>query len=729
MLNSDPHFPVNADPLLSQTLERAIAQLKKDDSLRKASPKQIARRKDLLADQFDDPDMAEVRLERIMAGNDLTDISYLTTGLAKSRSVGRVVIRDHGRVIGYGTGFLVAPGVLMTNRHVLKNESFVRDSSVQFGYERDASGTELEPVEFAFRIDPLPIIDQALDMALVRVETASTDGQPLDSFGWLRLNPSPGKTFVGEYLTIIQHPRGERKQICVRENKLLKFDDNSPFLWYQTDTVGGSSGSPAFNGSWDVVALHHSSVPRTKRVGRRDVWLTKDGSVWSAEMGDGAVDWIANEGVRISRIVEFLARRHDSHALSREVREATESPAHEALATPFGTRAGGGGIQVIKDRKGNTRVFLPVEIDIKLGIGENPEVRETRIAAAPAPAQADGSPMPTPGGGVDEAVEIDKTNYGKRNGYDPKFLGDGLVVPLPKVASTKFGKPLKIKGNSTVLDYWNYSVVMNADRGLAFFSAANVFPKNPNTSQDGNKFERDPRVDQVKESAQIGKEFYKKQEEFEAEDRTRNPFDQGHLSRREYLQWGKTKKVAKRNGDDSFHSTNCAPQHFEFNQNRKASGIWYRLEKSAVDALSVGDNLCIINGPVFDAPLCKPDADGILRLNLGGARKPDQTFGGVKIPKLYFKVVAYNDDGELRAKAFVVTQEDLLKTVDRLHADEAAALSDAEIRLYQVKVPDLQSLTGLTFGLPASALAPSPEERTRIDDGRPIESESDLFFA
>jgi endonuclease G len=335
----------------------------------------------------------------------------------------------------------------------------------------------------------------------------------------------------------------------------------------------------------------------------------------------------------------------------------------------------------------------------------------------------------TNGAGANEAVEIDMSNYDERNGYNPKFLEDGLVVPLPKVISTKFGKPLKVSGNKTELKYWNYSVVMNADRGLAFFSAANVFPKNPNTSQDGNNFERDPRVDDVDESAQLGREFYKRQGEFEAEDRTKNPFDQGHLSRREDLQWGKTKKLAKRNGDDSFHYTNCAPQHFEFNQNRKTSGIWYRLEKSAVDALSVGDNLCIINGPVFDAPLCKAGPDGILRLNLKGPRKPDLKFGEVKIPRLYFKVIAYNDEGELRAKAFVVTQEDLLETVDRMHEDEAAALTDAEIRLYQVKVPDLEKLTGLKFGLPASALAPLPEERTRIDEGLPIESEADVIFS
>lgn len=34
-----------------------------------------------------------------------------------------------------------------------------------------------------------------------------------------------------DYLTIIQHPGGEWNQICVRENKLLKYEENSSTIW------------------------------------------------------------------------------------------------------------------------------------------------------------------------------------------------------------------------------------------------------------------------------------------------------------------------------------------------------------------------------------------------------------------------------------------------------------------------------------------------------------------
>ena len=102
-------------------------------------------------------------------------------------------------------------------------------------------------------------------------------------------------------MSIIQHPSGERKQLAVRENQIVDVLDN--FLHYKTDTSPGSSGSPVFNDQWEIVALHHSGIPRKDASGRI---LTRDGKVWTAAMGETAVDWIANEGVRVSRILKHL---------------------------------------------------------------------------------------------------------------------------------------------------------------------------------------------------------------------------------------------------------------------------------------------------------------------------------------------------------------------------------------------------------------------------------------
>jgi len=188
---------------------------------------------------------------------------------------------------------------------------------------------------------------------------------------------------------------------------------------------------------------------------------------------------------------------------------------------------------------------------------------------------------------------------------------------------------------------------------------------------------------------------------------------------------------AKRNGDDSYHYTNCTPQHWQFNQNNRASaatGIWFRLEDAAIASLADGaTRLCVINGPVFDAPLCKAGTDGRLRLDLKGRRVPDETFGGVKIPKQFFKVIAYVSEQALKAKAFVVTQEDLIAGIARLRPEEAA-LTPLEIRLYQVRIAELERLTGLDFGPLAGHDAKPGQESLVLDEGLPIADAAEIRF-
>lgn len=379
---------------------QAIDELAKGHEERAPSPAQVAAREAALLDTVRDPDAAGRRLERVLGGNDLTDINYLSRGIRASRAVCRIEIRRNGRLEGYGTGFLVAPNVLLTNHHVLESTEYVPSSQAQFRYERALGGDALEPIAFSLLTDPAPIIHRELDMALVAVRPTSGQGTALADFGWLPLKPTPGEGFVGEYLTIIQHPRGERKQICVRENKLIKFSENGPFLWYQTDTVGGSSGSPVFKNEWDVVALHHSSVARTKRINGRDVWLNRDGKPWKASEGDDAVDWKANEGVRVSRIMEYLRATHERHPLARAVWTAPTPQANEST----GLGATGDGIQVRTDGSGRTRFLIPVEIDVRVGAG----------GASPTPPSFPTDVSSPAAAGPLEKVEIDRTNYAQR---------------------------------------------------------------------------------------------------------------------------------------------------------------------------------------------------------------------------------------------------------------------------------------------------------------------------
>jgi hypothetical protein len=117
-------------------------------------------------------------------------------------------------------------------------------------------------------------------------------------------------------------------------------------------------------------------------------------------------------------------------------------------------------------------------------------------------------------------------------------------------------------------------------------------------------------------------------------------------------------------------------------------------------------------------------------LNLKGKSVPDGKFGNVKIPKMFFKVIAYRVGDELRAKAFVVTQEDLLTTIDRYYPEERkpAVLTDLEVRLYQVRMADLQNATNLNFGPLSKHDVPTGEESLALTEGLPIEDERDIVF-
>jgi endonuclease G len=64
----------------------------------------------------------EFALERIIGESDLLPINYLQIGLNASKSICRVQVRNEsGNLLGYGTGFMVSPSLMMTNNHVLSN--------------------------------------------------------------------------------------------------------------------------------------------------------------------------------------------------------------------------------------------------------------------------------------------------------------------------------------------------------------------------------------------------------------------------------------------------------------------------------------------------------------------------------------------------------------------------------------------------------------------------------
>ncbi|MDZ4820667.1 MAG: DNA/RNA non-specific endonuclease [Planctomycetota bacterium] len=299
---------------------------------------------------------------------------------------------------------------------------------------------------------------------------------------------------------------------------------------------------------------------------------------------------------------------------------------------------------------------VPLQITISVGIGG--------AQGAAAAAVATGAPsadLRHPGL-TDFKVEID-SDYTNREGYDPQFLGSGSkIVPLPGLSKAQKKDVAFLTGLSDFeLRYHHYSVVLNSRRRLAFFTAVNIDGKLAGRpTREPDKWIFDPRVHQ---SAQVGEDLY-----------SSNPFDRGHLVRRLDPAWGRTAAAIKRANDDTFHFTNCSPQHSRFNQGQN---LWAGLEDYLLDKADAEDRkMTVFTGPIFGTS--------------------DPNYRGVMIPKQYWKVaVISRANGMLTALGFIVDQEKLLH--EFISFDTAAVA-----QTFQVPVSKIASLTGLDFGSLAS---------------------------
>ncbi|HNH50697.1 MAG TPA: serine protease, partial [Myxococcota bacterium] len=269
----------------------------------------------------EDAELSTVALERFIGTNDLLPVAYLEQGVMTAQSIGRVVAESRfGELEAIGTGFLIAPGLMMTNNHVLSSAEDAATMFIEFNYQRGPDGQYRQSHRFRLEANRLFITSEAdkLDFTLVAVAPQSVDGsQDLAAFGSVRL-AAKGTPRKDSFVSIIQHPDGAEKQVSIRENRVLAIGvegglNREDALWYASDTAPGSSGSPVFDDAWRVVALHHAGVPeRRSRNNKVEIQLVDGRWVPDEDLGnykDTMIRWTANEGVLIQSILEELRRK------------------------------------------------------------------------------------------------------------------------------------------------------------------------------------------------------------------------------------------------------------------------------------------------------------------------------------------------------------------------------------------------------------------------------------
>lgn len=268
------------------------------------SPDQVARATDLfLMGAITREELERAKAERnafeaVVGRRNFLPAVFLELGAAVSRATCLVRASgiDHrGRDGSWnGTGFLVAPSVLLTNHHVLNSTTVAAATSCVFNYQLGQDGRPLAPKTYRLRPDRLFITSPArggLDFTFVWVE-----GEPGREFGAIPVDRRAFGIAEDEFANVVSHPDGRLKEVTLQENTVVKVGDLA--VLYTSDTEPGSSGAPVCNNTWSLVALHHAS----KAVGGEHP--------------------ILNEGIKLSSIATYLEQR--SQAGDAEAVQARE---------------------------------------------------------------------------------------------------------------------------------------------------------------------------------------------------------------------------------------------------------------------------------------------------------------------------------------------------------------------------------------------------------------------
>ncbi len=329
------------------------------------------------------PKKTEVKiLERIIGTNDLLDISFITRAALVARTVGRIwIFNSSGKVVSYGTGFMISPSLMITNNHVLPQSDVAALAKLEMNYEFDTN--QVLRTTDLYDLDPKAffITDEEMDYSVTAVAPLSAANRPLSEYGFNPLIKDEGKTIISQWLNIIEHPNGMPKQIGIRENQLIDILDN--FLHYKTDTAPGASGSPVYNENWEVVGLHHSGVYEKDANGNI---LATSGAVWKNSMGEDAIRWTMNEGVRISSILKHISSQRLSGRQAELLEELNSAKLNvnsnpnanlnlnptPTMASNSENRTMGNSAQVNSD--GSVSIQVPLTINLRLGDGRGLQI-------------------------------------------------------------------------------------------------------------------------------------------------------------------------------------------------------------------------------------------------------------------------------------------------------------------------------------------------------------------
>jgi endonuclease G len=236
------------------------------------------------------PDPAQlpevVRNERVIGFDDTLDLTFLSRGLTIAEAVARIRVprfqngaqistANGGPWVQSGTAWLIAPNLALTNHHVvsarLADDPPADDADLKLQARNAALDFDLDGKEATATVAgvaQLVASSETLDYALLELSDAPE--RPIPPLATKRVALDATTRMA---VNIVQHPRGEYKQVAFRNNLVTAADDDT--VRYYTDTDFGSSGSPVCDDRWRVVALHRGArrAPGANYLGRDEAYV------------------------------------------------------------------------------------------------------------------------------------------------------------------------------------------------------------------------------------------------------------------------------------------------------------------------------------------------------------------------------------------------------------------------------------------------------------------------
>ena len=202
-----------------------------------------------------------------------------------------------------GTGFLVAPNLLLTNHHVLNSLEVAEAATAEFNFQVPESDLldgppDDIPAATVFRLSSRRLFLTSgmadLDYTFVWIESTAAA-----EFGTIRMTRGSFTVRQTEPVYVVHHPNGAPKQVSLDDTEALSV--NSAAVLYAADTAGGSSGAPVFCKRGRLVALHHAW--RSTRAAQT-MYPTLTG-----RLNDGTYTDVVNEGIKLSAMAIDLEGR------------------------------------------------------------------------------------------------------------------------------------------------------------------------------------------------------------------------------------------------------------------------------------------------------------------------------------------------------------------------------------------------------------------------------------